>query len=121
MHKQLNPELAAAAAAAAAGHVTSLASGHMTAGHMTGLAAAPQPLKFPPALMSSAAAAGAPLFDSLAAVQHKPLTTKLKGGTQVAATAANSHMFATAGGAQKKANGSASSAVTGNGSKFAPY
>jgi hypothetical protein len=77
----------------------------------------PQPIKFPPALMTT----GAPIFDALAPVQQgKPLTTKLKGGAQVSSPGLYHNV--SAGTPSKKTNGATGiPGGAGAAGKVAPY
>lgn len=134
MHKQLNPELAAAAAVQAAGPLA------LAANPMVSMATSMQPLaaaaaaaaaasnhglhaahKFP--MMAGAAAAGQPLFDC---PQSKPLTTKLKTGSSQAALLMGQQATATSvatASLLKKQNGTTSTVAGAGGgtNKYSPY
>ena len=116
MHKQLNPDLAAAAAAAAGNVVSTVRSSPsatptlMAPGGMAALSHAAlgplHPLKAMPFMAMPHAAGPQPLFDQMAA---KSLTTKLKGPGMGSPNAANAAMVQVQSAAKK------------NGNKFSPY
>lgn len=110
MHKQLNPELAAAAVAVS---VANSSMGGIPVS-MAQLQPLGMPLKFPH-MMSSHGAAGQPLFDTMSS-QPKSLTTKLKGGA-TSAMFVQTHSPQSAS-AKKQNNGAGGGA---GGGKFAPY